>query len=160
MEVKHQCQYHKVDSSNEKRQKFLFELAQEKIANVGLKLTNPRREILQVFSSSSVPLTVAEVYKLANKKNQIDRVSVYRIIELFKSLKIIHAIGESGFVFCSHSDELVDAHVYLVCEECRCVEEILDEQKVAIQIENLISKKSSFRASGLIQILGLCSYCS
>jgi len=131
-----------------------------KLTDAGYRLTNPRREVLRLFIEAHQPLTVSEVYDLASKKISIDRVSTYRIIEVFKKMGLIHAVGEGGFIFCSHvHDEVADHHLYLVCESCSNVQEIELPEKLHSQITKKVQNTGKFKNKGPIQVSGLCQNC-
>lgn len=141
--------------------KKILQTSEGKLSNAGYRLTNPRREVLRLFIESDRPLTTSEVFELTSKKIRIDRVSTYRIIEVFKKMGLIHSVGEAGFIFCSHAhEEVSDSHLYLVCDECSDVQEI----ELPSQINEAISKKvadsGKFRNKGPIQVSGLCRECA
>ena len=62
------------------------------LKQTGYKLTTPRVEILKVLSSTN-PLSAQEVYdQLKAKGLEIDLVTAYRTLELFKDLGFIQKV--------------------------------------------------------------------
>lgn len=140
----------------------LLQAAEDKLSRAGFRLTTPRREILRVLLESSRPLKTAEIYDLVRLRTKIDRVSAYRVLEVFKKLGLIHGVGDSGFVFCSHleNEQNQDAHLFLVCDECQEVQEIDLPEKLRSSIQTQVIAKARFKSKGPIQISGLCAKCS
>ncbi len=138
----------------------VFKQSESRLSQAGFRLTVPRREVLRIFIQAERPLTVSEVFELTSKKIKIDRVSTYRIIEVFKKIGLIHPVGEAGFIFCSHAHEkVVDSHLYLVCDSCAEVQEIDLPGKLHEVITQKVNAISSFRNTGPIQVSGLCKRC-
>lgn len=138
----------------------ILRTSEDKLSEAGYRLTTPRREVLRLFVEADRPLTISEVYDRASQKIRIDRVSTYRIIDVFKKMGLVHSVGEAGFIFCSHAHkEVDDNHLYLVCEKCADVEEIelsLDLQK---EISKKVASSTKFKNKGPIQVSGLCEKC-
>lgn len=137
-----------------------YKNSEGKLSSAGYRLTNPRREVLRVFIEADGPLTISEVYDLTSKNIRIDRVSTYRIIDVFKKMGLIHSVGEAGFIFCSHAHEEVnDSHLYLVCDECADVQEIELPRSIYESITKKVSDSGKFKNKGPIQVSGLCLQC-
>jgi Fur family transcriptional regulator, zinc uptake regulator len=159
-QTKHDCKFHQVEKSSSADRKGSLISAEEKLNKAGYKITKQRQNILEVLIAAEKPLTVSEVYKLANKKSKLDRVSSYRVIEVLKQLGLIHTVGESGLVFCSHKNRVDDLHLFLLCERCHCVQELSEMTNITNQVEALISKQTTFKPGGQIQVLGVCGHCN
>jgi Fur family zinc uptake transcriptional regulator len=147
----------KKNTSTNKKTDQLVMIAEQKLVESGFKLTSPRLNVLQVLIDATEPMTTPEIF--AATKEKIDRVSAYRIIELFKKLKLVHSVGESKLLFCSHLDKKEDTHLYLVCESCEEVDEIDLPSKIEHSIVSQISAHSGFESHGSLQISGLCQNC-
>lgn len=157
---KHCCKFHPSDEAQKSEKNKSLDWAQAKLSSAGFKLTRQRESILKVFVSATKPLTATDVFRLASKKTKLDRVSSYRVIEVFKELSLIHPVGESGLVFCSHQKNEEGAHFYLLCEKCHCVQEMGDVAVISKNIQNAIRMNTSFKFGGQIQVLGICEHCS
>ena len=99
-----------------KYKKNIISDAEKKLISNHYKLTNPRLVLMSILARSNKPLKMVDIIKLCQKQ-KMDRVSIYRILEVFKKTGIIHSVGEAGYVFCSHSMDDVgvhDEHVFLV----------------------------------------------
>lgn len=134
--------------------------SESKLSQAGYRLTNPRREILRLFIESEGPLSISEIFDLTSKKIRIDRVSTYRIVEVFKKMGLIHSVGESGYMFCSHAhEEVADHHLYLVCEDCSGVQEVELPKQLQQDISKKVGTLVGFKSKGPIQVSGLCQTC-
>lgn len=147
----------KRNTSTNQKSNLLVMVAEQKLVEAGFKLTSPRLAVLHVLIEATEPMTTPEIF--AATKAKIDRVSAYRIIDLFKKLKLVHSVGDSKLLFCSHLDKKQDKHLYLVCESCEEVDEIELPTKIEHSIVNQISAHSGFQSHGSLQISGLCQNC-
>lgn len=133
-----------------------------KLADAGYRLTTPRREILKTLIDSDQPLSISEIFGRVSKTTKIDRVSTYRILRVLKKMGLVHSVGESGYIFCSHAqaEEPQDNHLYLVCETCSEVEEIQISKDFFDKLSAEILKSTQFQSDGPVQVTGLCKACN
>jgi Fe2+ or Zn2+ uptake regulation protein len=110
------------------------------LKNHGYRLTKARRELLKVVKG--YPMTVQEIYStLRKKKIDIDLASVYRSLELFVEMGVVHIIqlGEDKKRY-----ELIESdnhHHHLVCNTCGSIEDIALDEKILLKEVN---SKSDF----------------
>lgn len=87
----------------------------QQLMNDGHKLTLPRKLIAAWISKHKGTFSVSEIRK---NLTELDKVTVYRTLELFCSLDIIHAVlslhGEQHYEI----HEKQDHHHHIVCETC------------------------------------------
>src|SRR5437773_65258 len=128
-------------------------LTETVLKNSGLKLTAPRKEILNILTFS--PLSSQEVYELLKQKGiKIDLVTVYRNLEAFEKADLIKRVCfEDNLV----RFELIDNnhHHHLICKSCGVIEDVVvDEQNLVSQIK----KTSNFEVQKhCLEFFGLCS---
>ena len=124
-----------------------------------LKKTTPRLRVLSMMSSRN---TATSQPDLENMMNDIDRVTLYRILNAFEEKGIIHKVfdldGTANYALCSsncdeghHHDE----HLHFNCTNCKNVY-CLDELHLpAIKLPN------GFEPTGFtLYATGLCPKCS
>lgn len=99
----------------------------------GYRVTAARLAVFEVFFSAG-PLSLREIFEKTN--NKVDRVSIYRNIELFESLDIIHRINIGWKYKLELSDTFVSHHHHLSCVSCGKVIDINEEA----QLEEFIAK--------------------
>lgn len=122
----------------------------------GYRLTKPRQELLTTLSS--YPLTVQQIHESLQKKNiRVDLASIYRSLELFVEMGIVHVIefGEDKKRY-----EIVDHdnhHHHLLCNKCGTIEDItINESTLLTHIQT----KSKFKIDHHhLEFFGLCQHC-
>lgn len=93
------------------------------------RLTPKRRLILEVLTSSSVPLSayeIAQAYKQRGEGN-IPPMSVYRILEFLEAEHFVHKLASVGkYIACSHQTPHSEnsSVQFLLCAKCNSVKEI------------------------------------
>ncbi|WP_296621078.1 Fur family transcriptional regulator [Marivirga sp.] len=98
----------------------------------GLRKTQIRLEMLQIFMGSKHALSVNDIEK--DLKSSHDRVTIYRALNSFEENGILHQTpdpnGNMRYAICSDScPEHVhqDKHAHFICEECHqtyCLEDV------------------------------------
>ncbi len=126
------------------------------IKKTGLKITAPRKEILNALSSNL--LSAQEVAMVLKEKGfNTDLVTIYRTLELFTELEIVR---KTQFEDKSTRFELIagqEHHHHLVCIKCGIVEDVVvDEEMLTKQIE----EKSQFKLQRhALEFFGFCKRC-
>ena len=139
---------------------FLRRLLQEK----DYKMTEQRREILQIFldQPSDHHLSAEDVHSiLRSKKSEIGLATVYRSLELLGSLGILLKIefgdGCSRYEL-NTTDPNSHRHHHLICMRCHKVIEF-DEDKLD-ELEEEIADKSGFEiVNHEVKFFGYCKDC-
>lgn len=128
----------------------------DELKQKGYRLTKPRQEILKVLQN--YPLTVQEIYRSLEKNRiHVDLASIYRSLELFVEMGVVHAIqlGEDKKRY-----ELVDSenhHHHLVCNSCGTIENITFNEKSLL---NEVTAKSVFKIDHHhMEFFGQCKNC-
>lgn len=133
------------------------------IANVlkkaKLRDTQPRRLVLQELMKTNSPKTHKEIYEaITSAGNAINLVTVYRVLEKFTEIGLVHKhLSTGGVVICSLPEEH-GHHVLLSCSDCGKVEEQCDTE--LCQHEDRLAKKAGFTPKEhLSEVIGVCSSC-
>lgn len=137
-------------------------IAENILTSTGYKITLPRKILIDILSKADRPLRPVEICEIG-QKHDLDRVSVYRVLEVLEKVGLIHAVGDLGYVFCSninHFDHVNDQHLFLVCENCESVGETQIPEKIKNDLKSYILQESRFKFNGAFQIFGSCSKCS
>ena len=124
-----------------------------------LRSTTARRLVLKVLVDGKKPLTHKQILQRTKEEyDSINLVSIYRIIQKFEELGIVHSHSRSGgFTLCSLIGDS-GHHVLLSCEQCGKVEECMDKE--LCKKENEIAKENGFSpTSHLNEIIGVCESC-
>ena len=132
---------------------------QKDLKQKGLKVTQPRVQILELFSKNPhLHLTAEEVYqRLVKQKVQVGIATVYRVLGQFEIAGILikHRFSNEHSVY-----ELNEGkhHDHLVCVKCGKVVEFVDD--VIEKRQHNIAKSHQFEMTDhVLTIYGVCSDC-
>ncbi len=132
----------------------------------GLRLTKPRHTILGFLAEQSRAMTPFEIqYQLKMRKLKLDLVTIYRILENFEKLGLVHKVMALGRYIRCHEAEIAQhcekddqCHHYLICQGCHRIEEIAGEN--LHDLESKLKKKLHWEIySHSLEFLGLCEEC-
>ena len=132
---------------------------QETLNQEGLRLTRPRRVVLDILQESNVPLSPQTIHQRSLDQNEeIGLVSVYRTLELLTDLALVRRVHGPeechGYVLASPGH-----HHHLVCRECEKAVEFTGAGDLA-QLLDRIQQETGFQVDGhLLQLYGLCPEC-
>ena len=124
------------------------------------RITEPRKKVLEVLLKSKKPLNP---YKIAEKmgKSEADISTIYRILEVYENLGIVHQIRSQGYTTCQGFEcaENTHCHHQFVCKNCKSVSEVHLEDKDFL--ESLKSKLKGFKLlDHYFEFSGLCKTCN
>lgn len=125
-----------------------------------LKKTGPRLSVLSVLNSREVATSQPDLEQMLGE--EVDRVTLYRILNTFEKNGIIHKIldlnGTSNYALCSplcSSEKHTDEHVHFNCTVCLniyCMDEV--------QIPTVSVPKGFKAVSKNLIIYGSCDSCN
>ena len=144
--------------------KFSIEDLRKRLQEKDYKMTEQRREILQVFldQPNEHHLSAEDVHNiLRDQKSEIGLATVYRSLELLSSLNILLKIefgdGCSRYEL-NTTDPDTHRHHHLICTRCHKVIEF-DEDKLD-ELEAEIANKSGFEIlNHEVKFFGYCKEC-
>ena len=125
----------------------------------GYKLTQPRKQVLNVLARADKPVSPYDIQKtLRQQGNQLNHVTIYRILDLLCEIKLAHKVlSLGGYVICAIGDK-DGCHRFMVCRSCGGLQEFAS--KALCQEENEIAHDLGFCSEQhLSEFLGLCSQC-
>ena len=125
----------------------------------GYKVTKARREVLEVLDRTQEPLSPYDIQRILGKRGKsLNHVTIYRILDLFCSLRLAHRVLSSGgFVKCSLGT-CQGCHRLMLCRGCGGIIEFADEG--LCRAESGLARDSGFHTEyHLSESLGLCSRC-
>lgn len=135
-----------------------FDALLSSVATMVSRMTPSIRAILLVLHVSPGPISVPDMLgKLVSRKVMIDKVTVYRKLELLLSLGVIQEVllsGEKKYY------ELVRGHHHhLVCLSCDQVTDWVPDESV-LKRETKHLKKQGFRVMHhSLELFGVCKQC-
>lgn len=123
----------------------------------GYHVTKVRQNLLMVLVGQE-PQTMATI--LQKSAGKIDRVSVYRNIDLFEKLGIVKRIYTGWKYKIELTDTFVPHHHHLSCTICGAVTDIEDEAHIDSFISAVAQKFGFTAQSHQFEIEGVCSSCN
>ena len=99
--------------------------AHELLKTKELAATENRVLVLAALLDSTHPMSAREVFETTTKTQTINRVTVYRILDLLADRGLISRIssGERSYRYCAHQDQTPHCHFHcLSCNEILCIE--------------------------------------
>jgi Fur family transcriptional regulator, ferric uptake regulator len=131
----------------------------EHLASEGLRLTTPRRQILDTVLSIHSHFTAESLYNtLKSKHGQISRATLYRTLALLTESNVLEAQDfGGGSMYYEHKFGHTH-HDHLVCLKCGSIIEFSDDrlEKMQMEVTNRLQFKPFYHA---LKISGLCSNC-
>jgi Fur family transcriptional regulator, ferric uptake regulator len=129
------------------------------LQKAGISKTSQRLAVLDILLKATTPLSVNTIRQLLKTKVNIDKVTVYRILSVFKERGIIREIASAGGV---GYFEMITAenhlHPHFSCRSCGTL--TCMEPQPFIKMPDLILSKDNYSIEHIeINVSGLCSYC-
>ncbi|MBT8764493.1 transcriptional repressor [Desulfohalobiaceae bacterium Ax17] len=86
----------------------------------GLEPTHHRVMVLSFIVNKRRPVTAQEILQGLITQTSINKVTLYRILDLLVEKKIVyrHSAGDRSFRYCFASVENKDGHCHFYCKEC------------------------------------------
>jgi Fur family peroxide stress response transcriptional regulator len=128
------------------------------LKQAGLRLTPQRVAICKVLAESKDHPTAMMIYhQLLPQFPTLSLATVYKTLNVLKSMGLVHAIGDAGDG-AEHFDADLTPHINLVCVRCHRVVDF-DEQLVQ-EIQHIVEQRSGYEVQGArIVYYGLCPDC-
>jgi len=103
------------------------------------------------------PLTMHEL--IARVSGQVDRASVYRTIETFEKIGIVHRLNIGWKYKIELSDKFVEHHHHLTCLRCHKIIPI-NEKELEMFMDKIVNQHDFQATEHQIEIQGYCSTCT
>ncbi|MCP3892109.1 MAG: transcriptional repressor [Desulfobulbaceae bacterium] len=133
---------------------------QKLLEQAGIDATANRIQILEAIGSNNYPLTAADVFKIVHRVQSINRVTVYRILDLLVENDLVERlrIGSRAAYYGLAPNENHAAHPHFYCIECGHVDCL---QAKAINIDADVLKRT-FPGEIIkmdVRVEGICKNC-
>lgn len=120
------------------------------------KVTRARLTVFDLLRDSE-PQTVASL--IAGCKGKVDRVSVYRILDLYEKLGITKRINIGWKYKVELSDVFLNHHHHASCLNCGKVLSIVEDEELEALIEKMSIKSGLTMTSHILELHGYCKMC-
>lgn len=122
----------------------------------GYKMTRQRVILFELLAQAQ-PLTTADL--IIRLKGQMDRVSVYRTIDLFVSLGIVQRVSHGWKYRLELSDRFVRHHHHFTCLACRRIVNV-DDRELEDSIGLMAKRQKLTVTAHQVEIQGYCLTCT
>lgn len=132
---------------------------QNKLNQEGLRLTRPRRAVMEILKCAKVPLSPQSIHQRSLETDEeIGLVTVYRTLDLLAELGLVrrvHGHDEChGYVLASPGH-----HHHLICRNCGKAVEFTGEGDLAAMLDRIHHQTGFDIDEHLLQLYGLCPEC-
>lgn len=132
------------------------------LKNKGLKITNQRLIILEIFYNNKMPLNAEEVGKKINtarRSVRVNGVTIYRTLTSLAKAKILKRVDlRKDSIYFELNNQ--NHHHHIVCTECNNIEDFNNKE-----VEKILEKitKNSYKFKNItehsLELFGLCNEC-
>lgn len=122
----------------------------------GFSVTQPRQVVFERLEALG-PVSMNE---LITHLPTIDRATVYRTVELFEKLNIVHRIQIGWKYKIELSDQFSHHHHHLACTNCGTITALPENPILEAAIQTLGNEHSFTITDHQLEIQGLCQNCS
>lgn len=127
----------------------------QRLAAANYSNTKTRQKLFAILQRCE-PLTLPQLAHQA--KGSLDRASVYRTIELFEELGVVHRIWQGFKSRIELSDEFAPHHHHITCLNCKKTIN-LESSSLERLVENLSKKYGVKAVNHEVEITGYCQTC-
>ena len=133
-----------------------FDTALSSLKKERLRITGPRKALLQLLVNQSKPYSADEIHEMLGSSS-FDLVTVYRNLEAFETAGIVNRIStESGKGLFEINAEQHHYH-HIICRKCHRTEK-LDKCEVKKR-EKLASDLGYSEITHVLELYGVCETC-
>ncbi|HEX5447597.1 MAG TPA: Fur family transcriptional regulator [Candidatus Saccharimonadales bacterium] len=135
----------------------MYETLRTLLKKDGASLTKPRRMVFDLLLNQG-PQSMQVLVKRAEGK--INRATVYRTVELFERLGIVHRLNVGWKYKIELTDVFTGHHHHMYCANCGRMFDLPDSPMLETMIEGVVSKTDFSPRGHQLEVYGLCSRCA
>jgi len=126
------------------------------LKDAGFSLTKPRLLVFGILRDSG-PLTMLQLY--SKLSGQVNRTTVYRVIELFEELKIAQRVAKGWKYQLELTDDFIPHHHHFTCTNCHKIISFDEPKSFDVMLDTIANHNGFLPTSHTLEIEGLCSDC-
>lgn len=130
------------------------------LKTTGLSTTPNRLRVLEIVGDNNSPLSAQEIYNTLNRTGGINRVTVYRILDLLVENGLVERINSGGrsFRYGLAPNEHHERHPHFYCKYCGNME-CLSPESLSIDMEPIQRTFPGQVETIDVRLEGICKTC-
>ena len=126
----------------------------------GLEPTPKRLQVLEVIGNNNSPLNAQQIFETLKRTRNINRVTVYRILDRLVEIGLVDRISGGGrsFVYGLAPNDNHPAHPHFFCKSCGNLE-CLNPQSLHVNMEPMQRTFPGSIENIEVRIDGVCKNC-
>jgi len=127
---------------------------------VGLDSTSNRLRVLEIIGNSFYPLSAHEVFETLNRTQDINRVTVYRILDILVEKKVAERMsaGDRAFRYGLAPNPNHQRHYHFYCTHCGNME-CLNPESLHLDMRSIRRTFSGLIEKAEVRLDGICRAC-
>ena len=130
------------------------------LASLDLEITENRLRVLEVIGNNSYPLSAGDIYKTLDRSSTINRVTVYRILELLVDCGLVDRLSTGGraFYYGLAPNDYHLPHPHFYCKSCGQMD-CLSPESLTIDTDSLCKTFPGRIDKVEVRVDGVCKNC-
>jgi Fur family transcriptional regulator, ferric uptake regulator len=130
------------------------------LAAANLEATPHRLRILEIVGNNSFPLSAGDIYKTLGRSSSINRVTVYRILEMLVDHQVVDRIGTVGrtYYYGLAPNDHHEAHPHFYCRQCGQMD-CLNPKSLKVESAPLLQTFPGQIDKIEVRVEGICKNC-
>jgi len=126
------------------------------LKKAGYSVTEPRILVFNALQDNE-RLTMKKLYSLLSP--EVDRTTVYRVIDLFESLNIVQKVSNGWKYTLELTDAFVPHHHHFTCNSCGRVISFDEPNLLESMLEDLSESQELQITGHTLEVVGTCKDC-
>ena len=133
---------------------------EELLTAANLEATPHRLRILEIVGSNSFPLSAGDIFKTLERSSSINRVTVYRILEMLVEHHVVDRIGTGGrtYYYGLAPNDHHHPHPHFYCKHCGQMD-CLNPKSLRVEPGDLLKFFPGQIDKIEIRVDGICKNC-
>lgn len=133
---------------------------QELLESANLESTESRLRVLEVIGNNSFPLSAGDIYKTLERSSSINRVTVYRILDLLVENSIIERLSTGGRAayYGMAPNAFHRPHPHFYCKKCGQMD-CLNPESLTVELASFWKTFPGQIDKVEIRVDGICKNC-
>jgi Fur family ferric uptake transcriptional regulator len=125
-----------------------------------LEPTPKRLQVLEVIGSNNSPLSAQQIFETLSRTDNINRVTVYRILDLLVDKGLVERISGGGrsFVYGLAPNDNHPAHPHFYCRNCGSLE-CLNPESLNVNLQSMQRTFPGIIENVEVRVDGVCKNC-